>query len=222
MHPGAKRRIIGVRLRVSRRRRHQRTEKARRHGQPARWIESAWPTDSAQPIEKRAVATPPRVAMRQASRVERLAYTRSQQRKRLVSAPPLCADYCHTSRRSSSPGAAHSFPSTNSNASSPNFDERHAHLPREPFAVAHPTSSPNSPSESEANEPPARVSAASPPTSTQPQRRPHKAESVGGLQPFEPSCSALTRPPTRAEHRAPKCGSNASRDAATYAQSRRP
>jgi hypothetical protein len=57
---------------MSRRRRQRRTEKARRHAQPA------WPTEPAWPTRPLAVATPPRFAAREANEVERLAYTRTQ------------------------------------------------------------------------------------------------------------------------------------------------
>jgi hypothetical protein len=57
---------------MSRRRKERRAEKARRHVQPPRSAEPARPT------EPPPAANPARVVVRQASYVERLAYTRSQ------------------------------------------------------------------------------------------------------------------------------------------------
>jgi hypothetical protein len=64
---------------VSRRSQQGRTDKARRHAQQAPPIDPRWPAELPWPTPTPTTANPPRVGVvRQASQVERLAYTRSQ------------------------------------------------------------------------------------------------------------------------------------------------
>lgn len=72
MHQGAElsHRSCTVVYAMSRRRQHRRADKARRHLQPT--------DEPRDPVMQLPPTTPPRVVVRQASHVERLAYTRSQ------------------------------------------------------------------------------------------------------------------------------------------------
>jgi hypothetical protein len=62
---------------VSRRRQHRRADKERRHTRPPLGIDPRWPAELPLPTAAPTAANP-RVAVRPANHVERLAYTRSQ------------------------------------------------------------------------------------------------------------------------------------------------
>ena len=65
-------------VRMPRRRRRRRADKARRRSQPPLPRDPRWPAELPWPTATPTVANPAKVVVREASHVERLAYTRSQ------------------------------------------------------------------------------------------------------------------------------------------------